>query len=167
MKKRYTYSLLFGIPGFFVSLIVSFFIFGVVTGILWIFVFGDQTWPASLEKILPIWLLFIFLGLWITSVALGFRTGKKLEDDPQLDTKHIAISAGVTIAQVVLIILYQLSIGNIGPKADDVLCSEFCSKKGYSGSGMPPRNSGERSCSCFDDTGREILKVPIDSIVLR
>ena len=65
---------------------------------------------------------------------------------------------------VLLIVMQQLSVGNIGPKSDSVLCSDFCVQKGYAGSGMPPINSGDRSCSCFDSSGREVLKVPMDSI---
>jgi hypothetical protein len=164
MKKRYLYSILFGIPGFFVSLIISFVIFGVAAGILWIYVFGDNPWPSSVEKILPILFALIFLMVWITSIAVGYVIGKKLEKDPALNKAHILVSGGLTVMFILLIALQQLSVGNIGPKSDDTLCSEFCTRQGYSGSGMPPRNSGERSCSCYDNFGNEVLKVPLDNI---
>jgi hypothetical protein len=164
MKKRFLYSILFGIPGFFISLIVSFVIFGVAVGILWIYVFGDNPWPSSTEKILPILFALIFLTVWIASIAAGYVTGKKLESDPALNKTHILVSGGLTIMFILFIALQQLSVGNIGPKSEDALCSEFCNQQGYSGSGMPPRNSGERTCSCFDNSGREVLKVPLDNI---
>ena len=165
MKKRYIYSLLFGVPGFFVSLIISFFIFGAAAGFLWIFVFGDKPWTTSTEKTLPIFFILIFLTLWAASLTFGFKAGKNLEDYSKLDKKHIMISAGATIVPIILIILHQLSVGNIGPKSDSILCSEFCSEKGYSGSGMPPEDSGELTCSCFDNYGKEVIKVSMDSFV--
>ena len=164
MKKRYLYSILFGIPGLFVSLIISFVIFGVAAGILWIYVFGDNPWPASTEMILPILFALTFLTVWITFITAGYVTGKKLESDPALNKTHILVSVGLTIMFILFIVLQQLSVGNIGPKSEDALCSEFCSRQGYSGSGMPPRNSGERSCSCYDNFGDEVLKVPLDNI---
>jgi hypothetical protein len=165
MKKRYLYSILFGIPGLFVSLIISFVIFGVAAGILWIYVFGDNPWPSPTEVMLPILFALSFLIVWITSITVGYVTGKKLESDPALNKTHILVSGGLTIMFVLFIVLQQLSVGNLGPKSEDVLCSEFCSRQGYSGSGMPPRNSGERTCSCFDNSGREVLKVPLDDIL--
>ena len=164
MKKRFFYSVLFGVPGFFVSVIISFVVFGSAAGILWIFVFGDNPWPSSIEIILPILFVLVFLTVWIASVTIGFVTGKKLEKSPGLIKKHILVSIGVTIAPIIFIVFHQLSVGNIGPKSDGIRCSDFCSQKGYSGSGIPPKGSGERSCSCFDNSGFEILKVPIDSI---
>jgi hypothetical protein len=165
MKKRYIYSFLFGAPGFFVSLILSFIIFGATTGFLWIYVFGDNHWPLSTEKGLPLLFVLTFLVLWIAFITVGFITGKNLEENSDFNKKHIMFSVGLTIAPIFLIVLHQLSVGNIGPKSDNMLCSDFCSQNGYSASGMPPKNSGERSCICFDDSGNEIMRVPIDSIV--
>jgi hypothetical protein len=164
MKKRYIYSVLFGMPGFFVSLIISFVVFGSVAGILWIFVFGDNPWPSSIERILPILFMLVFLTVWIASVTIGFAVGKKLEKSVGLNKKHILVSIGFTILPILFVVFHQLSVGNIGPKSDSIRCSDFCSQKGYSGSGIPPKDSAEKSCSCFDNSGLEILKVPIDGI---
>jgi len=38
----------------------------------------------------------------------------------------------------------------------------LCTAKGYSGSGMPPRDSGTRTCSCYDAEGREAVKAPLE-----
>ena len=164
MKKRYVYSLLFGIPGFFVAGIISIVAFAAGTGILWIYFFGDNPWPASTEKILSVLLALIFLILWVAFITTGFVTGKRLEKDPQLNKGHILLSSGLTILFILFIAIQQLSVGNLGPKSDGVACSDYCSLQGYSGSGMPPQNSGDRSCSCYDNLGREVLKVPLDRI---
>lgn len=164
MKKRYLYALLFGVPGLFISGIVTLFIFGALFGILWIYVFGDNLWPASAENILSSLLVLTFLVLWIASIAIGYGIGKKLEKDPGLNWNHIRLASGLTIVLIGLLVLQQWRVGNIGPKSEAVLCSDYCSLKGYSGSGMPPQDSGDRSCSCYDVLGNEVLKVPIDSI---
>ena len=164
MKKRYVYSLLFGIPGLFVAAIISFVVFGIGAGILWLYVFGDNPWPPATEKVLSILFVLIFLAVWITSISVGFMTGKKLEKDPGLNKIHILISGGLTLTFILLIVFQQLSVGNLGPKSAETICSDFCSKSGYSGSGMPPRDTGDTTCSCYDLSGNEVLKVPLESI---
>ncbi len=46
MKKRYLYTLLFLVPGLFVSLLITLAVFAAVFGALWLYVFGDSTWPT-------------------------------------------------------------------------------------------------------------------------
>ena len=162
MKKRYIYSILFGVPGFFVSLTITFIIFGATAGFIWIYVYGDNPWPKSTEKVLPVLFVLTFLVLWISSIILGLITGRNLEGNLSLQKSHILASIGATTLPIVLITLYQLSVGNIGPKSDSTLCSEFCGGKGFSVSGMPPNDSGERTCSCFDSDGQEAIKIPMN-----
>lgn len=165
MKKRYTYSLLFFAPGLLLSLIISALVVGATTGALWIFVLGDNSWPTIVEQGLSLLFPLTFLGLWIAFVVVGFMTGKKLEVDPVLNRKHILVSIALTIVPCLLIVLHQRGAGNIGPKADSLLCGDFCAEKGYSTSGMPPRNSGDRSCICYDGYGNEIIKVPMKNLL--
>ena len=153
-----------GIPGFMVSLIVSFVVFGDATGVLWIYVLGDNPWPSSIGAILSVLFVLGLLTVWIASVTIGFVTGRKLETIPGFNKKHIFVSIVATIAPFLFIVLHQVNVGNIGPKTDGLRCSDFCSQMGYSASGIPSRNSGERSCSCYDNSGIEVMKVPIDSI---
>ena len=164
MKKRYLYVLLFGVPGFFLSLIIAFTLFGMAAGFLWLFVYGDNPWPGATETTLPLLLVLVFLVLWLVFIAIGYVTGKKFEADPTLNKKHLLASVGLTIVPIVFIVLHQLSVGNIGTKSDGQLCNDFCKEKGYAASGMPPRDLGERSCLCYDDSGHEILKVPIEAV---
>jgi hypothetical protein len=164
MKKRYLYSLLFGIPGLFAAGIISILLFGALAGLLWIYVFGDTSWPASADVFLSIGFVVTVLCIWIASIVLGYFTGKKLENDPVVNRNHVLLSAGLTALFLLLILFQQWSVGSLGPKSDTVLCSEFCARHGYSGSGMPPRNTEDRICSCYDDAGNEVLVVPLDSI---
>ena len=165
MKKRYLYSILFGVPGFIVSLIVAFILFGFVAGFLWLYVYGDETWPASAESILPILFVICFMTLWVISLLSGYHTGKRLEATPGLNQRHILGAVVATILPVVLIVFHQTRTGSSGATIDSVLCSEYCSNKGYSTSGMPPKDSGDRSCSCLDGMGQAAVTVPMDSVI--
>ena len=165
MQKRYLYSLLFAVPGLFVALIVAALAFGAATGFLWLFVFGDNRWPESSGNMLTLLMIALFMVLWLTSIVAGFVTGKKLEAESGLNKKHVMISVGLTIAPILFIAFHQLNVGNVGPKTDGQLCRDYCLENGYSGSGMPPKNSGDRSCFCYDDSGQEILPVPIENLL--
>lgn len=164
MKKRYLYSLLFGLPGLFIAGVLSILAFGGLAGFLWVYVFGDNPWPSYVEPLTSVLFVLSVLGIWIAFIGLGYGIGKRLESDPILDRNHILISAGLTVMFLLMIVFQQWSVGNLGPKSDSVLCSEFCIQHGYSGSGIPPEDSGIRSCSCFDGSGNEAQVVPLDSI---
>lgn len=164
MKKRYLYVLLFGIPGLFVAGIVSILVFAGLAGVLWIYVFGDNAWPSYAETLLSTTFVLTILTIWIVSMVLGYIVGRRLENDPVLNRNHILVSAGLTALFLLLILFQQWNVGNLGSKSDTVLCSEFCARHGYTGSGMPPQDTGDRICSCYDDAGNEVLAVPLDTI---
>lgn len=165
MKKRYIYSLLFGIPGLFVAGIIAIVLFGGLAGILWLYVFGDDPWPSYVEQLTSVVFVLVVLGIWIAFIVLGYVVGRRLEDDPGVNRSHVLISAGVTVMLLLLMFIQQWSVGILGPRSESVLCSDFCSQHGYSGSGMPPEDSGERICSCFDVTGNETLRISLDHLV--
>jgi len=164
MKKRYLYTLLFLAPGALVALIVASAIAGTTAGFLWLFVFGDNSWPMIAERGLALLFPFTFFGLWSAFVIAGFVMGKRLEADPVLNKKHILTSIALTLAPLLFILLHQLRVGNIGLEPDSLLCGGYCADKGYSTSGMPPRDSGDRSCICYDDSGNERIKVPMETL---
>ena len=164
MPKRYLYSLLFGLPGLFVAGIISILLFGAVAGVFWLFIFGDDPWPAAAQTVISILFVLVFLVLWMGFILLGYWFGRRLENDPAVNRNHVLLSAGLTLLFILFILLYQWNVGNIGPNSDSVLCSDFCSQHGYSGSGMSPETSGTRLCSCYDDAGNEGLSIPLDHL---
>lgn len=165
MKKRYLYLLLFLIPGALISLIVATVVVGATTGFLWLFIYGDNSWPTIAERGLALLFPLSFLGLWSVFLVAGFVVGKRLEADPLLNKKHVYVSIALTFAPLIFILFHQYRVGNIGPKPDSLLCGDFCAEKGYSMSGMPPRDSGDRSCICYDDNGNELIKVPLGGLL--
>jgi hypothetical protein len=164
MKRRYLYILLFGVPALLVAILISLFLFGAAAGVLWIFVFGDNPWPASAEKMLAAVFFVGCLALWIAFMSIAFIAGKKQEAYTSLNAKHVMASAGTTVLIILVMVLHQWSVGNIGARSDSALCSEFCVEKGFAGSGMPPRDAGTPTCSCFDAQGRETVKLPMRDV---
>lgn len=165
MKRRYQYTLLFGIPGLFISALAAFFIFGATAGFLWLFVLGDDRWPDPVNQLLPLLLAVVFLAIWFVSIGLGYRTGKRLEPDERINRKHLLISAGLTVAPILVIVLHQLSVGNLGPKSESELCSDYCRANGSVVSELSAQNAGDRSCTCYDGSGRQLIRTPVSDIM--
>jgi len=158
------YALLFGLPGLFVAGLVSIFGFAALTGLLWLFVFGDNPWPAYIEPILAGLFVLTLLVLWMSIIILGYFTGRRLETDPALSRTHILLSVGLTLALLLFVVFQQWSVGNLGPKSASTQCSDFCTLHGYAGSGMPAEITGDRTCSCYDNAGNEVLQIPVDHL---
>jgi hypothetical protein len=164
MKRRYAYLLLFGAPALMVSLIISFLLFGATAGVLWIFVLGDNPWPPFTEKILAAAFVVACLALGTIFMSVAFVVGKNQEQYPSLNPKHIMISVGASVLALLFIVLHQWGVGNIGTRTESELCSAFCQDKGFRGSGMPPKNAGASTCSCYDAQGGEAVRVPIGDV---
>lgn len=164
MKKRYLYTVLWGVPGLLIAGIGTTVLIGMLLGVLWLYIFGDNPRPSSIDFVVMILGICTFLGLWIGLMVQGYRIGKRLESEPGMNRKHILLSAGFTLCCMLYIFIQQFSVGNIGPKSKSLICSDFCVQSGYAGSGIPAANSGERTCSCYDDSGKEAIKVPLETI---
>lgn len=164
MKKRYIYTLLFLVPGLFVSLLITFTLFAVSYGALWLFVFGDNTWPDWTEQVMPVLMLVIFSSIWIGTIVTGYCVGKKFEPSPGFDFRHLWLSLGATLLPIVIMLLHQFSIGNLGPKSDGQICREYCSGLGYDTSSISPRDFGEQTCSCISSKGEEEVTLSIDDL---
>jgi hypothetical protein len=164
MNKPYLYAVLFGVPGFFLALAVSLAVVGVAAGALWLFVFGDSPWPAAAGSSLGTLAVLVFVLVWGGAIVAGYRAGRKLAPDGTLNRRHVLLSSGLTIAALLVLVLHQWGVGNIGTKPDTLRCSEYCRQSGYPGSGMPPRDSGDTTCRCYDEAGREMLKVPLERL---
>jgi uncharacterized membrane protein len=159
LKKRYIYSFLFGLPGFFASVVISFLVFGAAAGALWLFVFGDNPWPSHASNLLLITFIAVFILSWSAFIVAGYAFGKRLEAERGFNKKHVFISSGLALLFIVLITLHQLSVGNALRKTRTAQCSDFCKLNGYTASGMPPTNSGENSCTCYDSNGQKVITV--------
>lgn len=164
MKKRYLYAVLWGVPGLFIAGIGTTVLVGMLLGVLWLYIFGDNAWPPAIDPIVTILGICTFLVVWLGLMLYGYRIGKRLESETGINRKHVMMSAGLTLLFIFFILIQQLSVGNLGPRSESLICSDFCVQKGYAGSGLPAADSGDRTCSCFDESGNEAIKVPLEGI---
>ncbi len=164
MKRRYLYVLLYCAPALLAAAIISVLLFGAAAGTLWLFAFGDSPWPASVDDTLVALFLLVCAGLWLALISLAYLAGKKQEANPGFNTRPVAGAVGATVLLALLIVWHQWGVGNIGAKSESLLCSDFCRDKGYAASGLPPRDAGTRTCSCFDARGRESATVPMTDL---
>lgn len=167
MRKRYSYPLLFAIPALLGALVFSFIFFGMAAGTLWLYVFGDNPWPAHVGNILMTLVGIIFVTTFVTFMVLAYAFGKKQESDESLNLRHMTASMGATALLILLIGLHQWEVGNLGPKSASSVCSEYCQAQGYAASGLPPRNDAEQTCTCFDARGREAAKLSMEDITIQ
>jgi hypothetical protein len=115
MKRRYLYSVLVGVPGFVLSLLLMYMLFGVAGGVLWILVYRDNAWPAWSATVVPVIFAIDVLAVWIPFPLIGFSIGKRLEQGPRLNKIHVLISVGLTILFIVFSASYRVRIPFVGP----------------------------------------------------
>jgi hypothetical protein len=151
MKKRFVYSLLFGIPGCLTSLPVSLFVF--IDFIDFVDT-HDIVWVKSMsDGVLFCIPIFLFLGLLTISVVMGYRTGRKLEGEPKLNRKHLWTAGILTL--FLFTAIFQWIAGEIRQESDSDRCSKICLRSGFSIS-ITTLNNPERTCYCSDSSGNSI-----------
>ena len=79
MRRRYLYVLFAAAPALLISIAAAVFIGGVAAGFLWLFVFGDSTWPTATENVLGFLLIAAIAVLWFTCLGLAYLFGKSRE----------------------------------------------------------------------------------------
>jgi hypothetical protein len=164
MKRRFVYLLLFGLPTLITAAMVSVALFGVITGALWIFVLGDDPWPASAGSAVGVITTLVFAGVSIILLTIAYRTGKQQENYSSFNKKHLAFSLAATLALIGIATGHQYSVGNFGTPSYSVMCADYCRAQGFNASSLPPRDQGLRLCRCLDSHGAEAVTIPFDQI---
>jgi hypothetical protein len=161
LKRRHLYVLLFAAPALLLSVITAAMAVAALAGLLWLFVFGDNPWPPAASTLLGAVFLLGSAGLWLAQLAAAFAVGKRQESRPSLNLKHVALSIGATVILLAVIMARLTGLSLPGGKSDSLTCADLCQAEGFAGSGMPPQNSGDRTCSCYDAEGREARRIPL------
>lgn len=162
MKQSFLYGILFAIPGIVISLLVTYLSTGMIFGFLWLFVFGDNSWPDWVAFIIPIVSICIFLITLAVITTWGHQTGIKLEEKPKYNLKHIFYSI---IATVIPVLIFAFLLTEPARKnTPSLICSDYCQTKGYSTSSTPPKNTGLTTCNCLDDNGANEITIELDDI---
>lgn len=83
MKARYSYPLLFLLPSLMVALLVAVVVVGAGAGVLWIFVYGDNTWPEVANTALTTLAVVAAAATLASLLYAGYAYGKRRES-PEL-----------------------------------------------------------------------------------
>ena len=162
-QRRYLYVLIFAAPTFLLSVIAAGMLLGTAAGALWLFVLGDDPWPAAADTLLTSVFVLSGAAFWIAQLSVAYAVGRREEANPTMNRSHVLLSVGSTVVLAVLIAL-RISGAGVGNRADSLVCADHCLAAGAAGSGMPPRDSGDRTCSCYDAEGRVITSIQLRSI---
>ena len=143
-----------------VAAIAAFVVAGLGGGILWLFVYGDDTWPQAAETVVTLVAVVASLVTLAALSSASYSFGKKRESSVGLSWQHVALAFGVSTLLPALVLLHQLSVGNIGPQSDSLLCSDFCTARNFGSSSFPQ----DGTCRCYGSDGSEALNVSMNSV---
>lgn len=158
MRRRHLYVLLFAAPALLVSIIAGAAMLAASAGVLWLFVLGDNPWPPMADRLLGAVFFVGGTALCVALLFVAYTVGKQQEAQPTFNTGHVAISIGATLVLATVIAARLTGLGRSA--GDSEVCSNLCRAEGFAASGTPPRDSGDRTCSCYDAQGRETRRIP-------
>jgi len=163
LLRRYLYVLMFAVPAALVSLVAAAVTAAALAGALWLFVFGDNPWPPAANTLLGGVAVLVGACLTVGLLAGAYVVGKGQEARTSLHRGHVLLAVGVTVAFGALIVSRTMGLGVAGARSDSLICADLCRAEGFPGSGVPPRDSGDRTCTCYDSGGGEARQFPLDA----
>jgi hypothetical protein len=161
INRRHVYVLLFAVPALLVSIIAAALMLAASAGALWLFVYGDDPWPNTANVVVGAIFLFVAVALWLALLFVAYAVGRQHEGEQSLNKGHVALSVGATVVLAVIIIVRLSGLNVAGAQSDSVACADLCRAQGFTASGLPPRDSGDRTCSCYDAQGQEVRRVAL------
>ena len=114
MKARFSYPLVFLLPSAILAAVAGVVFIGVGAGVLWLFIYGDNSWPDSAEKVLTAISVLVAVASLAALVSASYFYGKRQELSGGLSTWHIVLALAITILLPALIIFRQYQIGAYG-----------------------------------------------------
>jgi hypothetical protein len=114
MKARFAYPLAFLLPSLMVAVISAVIVGAAAGGVLWLFVYGDNTWPDTAETV-----VMSLVGL-VAAATLGallfasYSFGKARELTSGMSKRHLVLAAVVSVLLPLLVLLHQWQVGNLG-----------------------------------------------------
>lgn len=113
MKARYSYPLLFLLPSAMAAAAVALLVVAVGSGVLWIFVFGDDPWPSAANTALTSAAACTAIVTFVWLLTLTYRTGKRRESAGGLHRSHALLALGLSVGLPFLALLHQWQVGNL------------------------------------------------------
>ncbi len=160
MRRRHAYLFLFGVPALLASLLVGAIVLVFAMAVFWVFIFGDDTWPGYTNYLLG---ALFFGGAGTTFAVLlyhAYEAGRRQEEKPSPSGLHIAAAIVSTLALLIVPALYAWHTSQ-ADQTPEGACAFYCTNRGFAGSGMPPRNSGDLTCTCYGPKGEVGASFPL------
>lgn len=161
INRRHVYVLLFAVPALLISIMAAALMLAASAGALWLFVYGDDPWPNTANVLLGAIFLLVAAALWLALLSVAYTVGRQQEGEPSLNKRHVALSLGATVVLAAIIIVRLVGLNVAGARSDSVVCADLCRSEGFTASGLPPRDSGDRTCRCYDAQGQEVRRVTL------
>jgi hypothetical protein len=114
MKARYSYPLLFLLPSAMVAFLAAIVVVGAGAGVLWIFVYGDNTWPKSADTALMSLAVAASAATLSLLLSISYSYGKNSESAGGLARRHVVWAILISILLPALVLLRQWQIGALG-----------------------------------------------------
>ena len=114
MKARHVYPLLFLVPSVMLAGIAAVLTAAAAAGVLWIFVYGDNPWPASANAVVMAAAAFISSAVLTSLLFAAHRFGKRSESHGGLHKAHVLLALGLSLGLPLLVLLHQWQTGNLG-----------------------------------------------------
>ena len=116
MKARFAYPLLFLLPSAVAAVMSAVCAGAAAGGILWLFVYGDRTWPDSAGHWVMALVCLVAAATLATSMVACYSFGKARELTGGVRGRHVVIAIAASILLPALVVIHQWQIGNLGAK---------------------------------------------------
>jgi hypothetical protein len=83
-------------------------------GVMWIFIYGDNEWPAAAERTVLALSVLVFSIVLAVLLSVLYKFGKGQESHGGVSKKHALVAVIATLLLPLLILARQWSIGAIG-----------------------------------------------------
>lgn len=116
MRLRNGYLLAGVAWALFLAPMVTYGVLAVVLGAFWVFVFGDDPWPAALDWVIPIIGLVVFISMAACSIYLANRIGREREINAEVDGARertrvlLWAVAPMALIAITAVLLWQRSV---------------------------------------------------------
>lgn len=114
MKARYSYPLLFLLPSTMAAFLAAVVVAGAGAGVLWIFVYGDDSWPDSASTALMSLAVIASVATLAILMFASYSYGKSREPARGLARQHIVWALGISILLPAVVLLHQWQVCNFG-----------------------------------------------------
>lgn len=111
MRARLAYPLLFLVPSATLALVAGVVAGGAGAGVLWLFVYGDDPWPASAEWVVMGLVTVVAVMTLAMLLAGAWWAGKRREAAGGVARRHVGWAIGLSIGLPLLVLLRQWQIG--------------------------------------------------------